>query len=355
MPDETASIAARVLIVDDEIRNVKLLDSLLRPEGYEIRHATSGEETLHLVARDKFDLILLDVMMPGMDGFAVAGKLKSDPVTKTIPIIMVTSLDDRASRIAALNMGAEEFLTKPVDRAELWVRVRNLLRLKRYNDLLENHSRVLEQQVQERSAKLTASYRDTIATLNRVSAFRDEETGNHVSRISHYCVELARALGMPDAFVDCIEYASPMHDVGKVAIPDAILQKPGPLTADEWVVMRTHAALGARMLEGADSPYLVMGREIALCHHERFDGSGYPAGLAGEAIPLSARIMNVADVYDALRSRRPYKTSFDHATALRILAKGDGRTLPCHFDPPVLAAFLRAERRMCEIFDALGD
>jgi putative two-component system response regulator len=355
MPDDANPTAARILIVDDELRNLRLLESLLKPEGYQITQARSGPETLQLVADARPDLILLDVMMPGMDGFTVAGKLKGDIATKSIPIIMVTSLDDRSSRLAALNMGAEEFLTKPIDRAELWVRVRNLLRLKRYSDFLAEHSRLLEQQVSERSAKLTESYRDTIATLNRVSAYRDEETGNHVRRISHYCVELARMLGLSGDFVDCIEYASPMHDVGKIAIPDAILQKPAPLTPDEWVVMRTHAALGAKMLEGADSPYLVMGRDIALGHHERFDGSGYPLGLAGDEIPLAARIMGVADVYDALRSRRPYKNAMDHATAVLILSKGDGRTFPRHFDSAILDVFLSAGERMREIYESLCD
>ena len=355
MPDDKNAAAARILVVDDEVRNLRLLESLLKPEGYEVTQARSGPETLESVARSKPDLILLDVMMPGMDGFTVAGKLKLDAETKSIPIIIVTSLDDRSSRLAALNMGAEEFLTKPIDRAELWVRVRNLLRLKRYSDFLAEHSRLLEQQVHERSTKLTESYRDTIATLNRVSAYRDEETGNHVRRISHYCVELGRVLGLDSDFVDCIEYASPMHDVGKIAIPDAILQKPGPLDPDEWVVMRTHAALGAKMLEGADSPYLVMGRDIALGHHERFDGSGYPNGLAGDAIPLAARLMGVADVYDALRSRRPYKPAIDHATAMRILSKGDGRTMPRHFDPQILDAFLSVGDRMRAIYDSLCD
>ena len=351
----TASIAARILVVDDEIRNLKLLDSLLKPEGYDIVHARSGEETLAAVLRDKPDLILLDVMMPGMDGFTVAGKLKLDPATKTIPIIMLTSLDDRSSRLAALNMGAEEFLTKPIDRAELWVRVRNLLRLKQYSDFLAEHSRVLEQKVEERTALLTASYRNTIATLNRASAYRDEETGNHVRRISHYCVELSRTLGLDAEFVDCIEYASPMHDIGKIAIPDAVLLKPGPLSPAEWAVMRTHTTVGAKMLEGADSPYLVMGRDIALCHHERWDGSGYPSRLAGAAIPLAARLMGVTDVYDALRSSRPYKPAVDHDTSLEILIKGDGRTSPAHFDPGMLAAFVAAAERMREIYEALCD
>ena len=355
MPDDKNAAAAKILVVDDELRNLKLLDSLLRPEGYEITHARSGPETFEMVAKERPDLILLDVMMPGMDGFAVAGKLKVDPATKAIPIIMVTSLDDRSSRLAALNMGAEEFLTKPIDRAELWVRVRNLLRLKRYSDFLEEHSRLLEQQVKERSAQLTESYRNTIATLNRAAAYRDEDTGYHVQRISHYCVELARVLGMDAAFIECIEYASPMHDVGKIAIPDAILQKRGPLTAPEWAVMKTHAPVGAKMLEGADSPYLVMGREIALSHHERWDGSGYPGGLVGEAIPIAARLMNVADVYDALRSVRPYKPSIDHPSALRIMLKGDGRTAPSHFDPRVLEAFADTAEQLRAIYDSLAD
>jgi putative two-component system response regulator len=349
------STAARILVVDDEIRNIKLLESLLRPEGYDVIHARTGLETLEAVPREKPDLILLDVMMPGMDGFEVAGKLKLDPASRAIPIIMVTSLDDRASRLAALNMGAEEFITKPVDRAELWVRVRNLLRLKQYSDFLVEHARLLEEQVRERTAKLTESYRDTIGTLNRASAYRDEETGNHVRRISHYCVQLARVLGEDNEFIDCIEYASPMHDIGKIAIPDAILLKPGGLTPAEWGVMKSHAALGAKMLEGADSPYLVMGREIALCHHERWDGTGYPAGLQGEAIPLAARVMCVVDVYDALRGKRPYKEPIAHDRALAIMTEGDARTSPLHFDPRVLEAFIAEAARMRDIFDSLAD
>ncbi len=346
---------ARILIVDDEIRNRVLLESLLKPEGYEIENARNGEETLDSVARRKPDLILLDVMMPGMNGFEVAGKLKLNPDTKAIPIIMVSSLDDRSSRLTAFNMGAEEFLTKPVDRAELWVRVRNLLRLKEYSDFLANHARILEQRVNERSAQLTASYRDTIATLNRASSYRDDETGAHVQRISYYCMELAKTLGLGPEFCDCIQYASPMHDVGKIAIPDRILLKRGPLDSGEWEIMKTHPALGAKMLEGGDSPYLKMGREIALSHHERWDGSGYPSGLVGEEAPLAARVMCIADVYDALRSPRPFKGSIEHKTSVAIITKGDGRTVPDHFDPRVLSAFEACHTQLREIYENLAD
>lgn len=346
---------ARILVVDDELRNTKLIETILTAEGYLIETAASGKEAFEVVEATNPDLILLDVMMPGMTGFDVAAELKRNPETRNIPIIMVTSLDDRASRLTALGNGAEEFLTKPLDRAELIVRTRNLLRLKELADLQANYARVLEDRVIERSLKLTNSYRDTIAALSRATSYRDEETGAHVQRISHYCVELAQGLGMDGAFCECIYYASPMHDIGKIAIPDRILQKPGKFTAGEWEIMKTHAALGAKMLEGVDSPYLRMGREIAMSHHERWDGRGYPEGLFGEEIPLAARLMSIADVYDALRSRRPYKEPVDHDDAVRIISCGDGRTSPKHFDPRVLSAFISIRQRMQDIYEQLLD
>jgi putative two-component system response regulator len=340
----------RILVVDDEPRNTKLLDAILSLEGYCVESAGNGKDALQAVAEWHPDLVLLDVMMPDTDGFHVAAQIKGDAATRNIPIIMVTSLGDRASKLRALDSGAEEFLTKPVDRAELIVRTRNLLRLKELADLHANYARVLEERVVERSLKLTDSYRDTIAALSRAASYRDEETGAHVLRISHYCAELASELGMDSAFRECIYYASPMHDIGKIAIPDRILLKPGKFTAAEWETMKTHAAIGARMLEGVDSPYIRMAREIALGHHERCDGRGYPDGLIGEAIPLAARVMCITDVYDALRSRRPYKDPFDHEDAIRIIACGDGRTSPRHFDPEVLAAFVRIAPRMRDVF-----
>lgn len=294
-------------------------------------------------------------MMPGLSGFDVAGRLKMDERTKNIPIIMVTALDDRDSRLHALHLGAEEFLNKPVDRAELWIRVRNLLRLKEYQNLLADHNRRLESQVAERTAQLREAYKDTIYTMVRAAEFKDEETGAHVQRISYYCRLMAEEMGLDRPFIEEIFYASPMHDIGKIAIPDAVLLKPGSLNPEEWVVMKGHAAFGAKILEKGGSPYTQMGAVIALNHHERWDGTGYPNGLKGEAIPFPARLMNIADVYDALRSKRPYKPAFSHEKSLGIILEGDGRTRPEHFDPQVLAAFGKCAERWREIHDSNAD
>jgi putative two-component system response regulator len=341
---------AHILIVDDEPRNRLLLDAMLKPEGYVTVAAADGEQALAMLAKHPIDLILLDFMMPGMNGCEVAGAIKGDPDTRHIPIIMVTALDDRGARLAGLTAGAEDFLSKPVDRAELWVRVRNLLRLKEYSDFLEGHNQTLERKVAERTANLRQSYIETIFTMTRAAEFKDEDTGTHVRRISDYCQHLAVEMNMDRLFVDCIYYASPMHDVGKIGIPDNILLKAGDHDAAECQIMRTHSALGAQIIGASDSPYMIMGAEIALAHHERWDGGGYPNGLRGEEIPLSARIMAICDVYDALRSRRPYKNAFSHADTVRIITEGDGRTEPGHFDPQVLAAFKRCAPRFEQIF-----
>ena len=343
--------SATILIVDDNPQNVVLLEALLQPEGYRTVSARNGETALGLVAEQSPDLILLDVMMPGMTGYQVAGILKANPATANIPIIMITAQYDRHARLAGLNAGAEEFLTKPFDCTELWVRVRNLLRLKEYGDFLLNHNRILDEQVQQRTAQLEAAYQDTVLTLMRAAENKDQETGNHVRRISHYCKTLSEAMNMPADFSTAIYHASPMHDIGKIGIPDHVLLKADPFTVDEWQVMKTHCALGAGILAGGTSPYIQMGAEIALGHHERWDGSGYPGGLAGDAIPLSARIMQICDVYDALRSTRPYKLPMDHVRAVEIITSGDGRTQPAHFDPAVLQAFTRLTDHFADIYD----
>jgi putative two-component system response regulator len=343
--------AATILIVDDESRNVRLLEALLRPEGYLTRSAASGKEALASIEQQAPDLILLDIMMPEMTGYEVAGVLKANPGTANIPIIMVTALTDRDARLAGLNAGAEEFLTKPIDRAELWIRVRNLLRLKEYGDFLVDHNRILDQQVKERTAQLDEAYRDTVFTLVRAAEHKDQETGHHVRRISHYCQVLAEAMALSTDFSVAIFNASPMHDIGKIGIPDRVLLKPGSLTPEEWLTMKTHCALGASILASGTSPYTRLGAEIALSHHERWDGSGYPNGLVGEAIPLAARIMQICDVYDALRSQRPYKPPIDHSRCVEIITQGDGRTLPGHFDPAVLAAFVSDADRFALIYE----
>ncbi len=346
---------AVVLVVDDEERNVKLLETLLHADGHATLAARNGNEALAIAAAEKPDLILLDVMMPDMDGFETVERLKADPGTRQVPVIMVTALDDRESKLRALEAGAEEFLSKPIDRADLTVRVRNLLRLKEYGDLLANHNLLLEQEVRERTAQLEEAYRDTVFTLVRAAEHKDEETGHHVRRISHYCRVLAEAMDLPVELHDAIYNASPMHDIGKIGIPDHVLLKPGGFTPEEWGIMKTHCTLGASILASGTSPYTRMGAEIALNHHERWDGGGYPNGICGEAIPLAARIMQICDVYDALRSRRPYKPPFAHERCVEIITQGDGRTQPGHFDPAVLTSFTAQADRFAAIYDQHAD
>jgi len=345
---------AKILIVDDDERARRLLDSLLKEE-FQTYQATNGMEALKMAAEIQPDLILLDQMMPGMTGFEATLKLKADPLTKHIPIIVVSALDDRDSRLRGLEAGAEEYLNKPVDRVDLKIRVRNLLRLKSLSDLLKNHNYILEERVQARTKELHTSFIESIFTLMRAAEYRDDETGAHVKRVSHYTKVLAGQLGMTPEFCDQIFYASPMHDIGKIGTPDHILLKPGGFEPAEWEIMKSHALIGANIMSGNSSPYLQMGYDIALGHHERWDGGGYPNGIKGEAIPLPARIMQLADVYDALRSKRPYKPAFTHEKSLDIICKGDGRTLPSHFDPAVLDAFIKRADAWAEIFATGGE
>jgi putative two-component system response regulator len=341
----------KILVIDDELLNIKLLKTYLQAESYQVLSAQSGTNGLEAAIKHSPDLILLDIMMPDLNGYEVAKHLKDQPLTQHIPIIMVTSLPDRESRLQALQAGAEEFLTKPIDRTELWVRVRNLLRLKDYADFMKDHNRILEGQVLERTAQLQSNYRETIFTLTRAAEYRDDVTGSHVARVSFYVRTLAKHLGLDNDFIEDIFYASPMHDIGKMAISDYILHKPTQLDADEWLIMKTHPQLGYDILQGCQSPYLKMGAEIALTHHEAWDGSGYPHGLKGEQIPMSGRIMALCDQYDALRSPRPYKLAFNHKKTFDILTQGDGRSSPEQFAPYVLTAFIDCANKLAQIYD----
>jgi putative two-component system response regulator len=277
--------------------------------------------------------------MEGINGFDVVKLLKDDTKSQQIPVIMITGLADRESRLRALENGAEDYLSKPVDPAELKTKVRNHLRLKHYSDMLADFNRVLEQQVGARTAQLRDAYKEAIYLLTSAAEFRDTDTGIHVRRISHLTAALSRAMKMDAEFVDTIFYASPMHDIGKIGIPDSVLLKPGPLSPSERAIMRTHTTLGRSILRSGTSEYIRMGATIAETHHECWDGGGYPAGLKEEQIPMPGRIMLLCDQYDALRSKRPYKAPLGHETVMKVIREGDARTRPEQFCPSVLEAF----------------
>ena len=353
-----------ILLADDEEINLRLLSELCQQLGYHCHTARNGRELVDMARRELPDLIVTDVVMPELDGFAATQLLKNDPATADIPVIIVTAKDSRADRLSAIERGASDFLTKPYDIQELSLRIGNNLKIKKYQDLLKDNAALLEHQVTARTFELRTAladldtayhkvqtgYIDTVYRLTLAAEYKDSRTGDHIRRVSHFAKYLAAELGQPPEFTDTIFYAAPMHDVGKVGIPDAILLKPGPLTDPEWQVMKTHTVIGAEILKGSDAPVLRMAQDIARSHHERFDGSGYPAGLSGEQIPLAARVAALVDQYDAIRSARSYKGAHSHHHAHEMLVKGDGRTSPGHFDPQVLDVFRRRHKTFEEIF-----
>jgi putative two-component system response regulator len=343
MMDLTTGTKSKILVVDDEELNQRLISALLKPMGYDVQIAGSGVEALQKIQENPPDVILLDIMMPKMDGFEVALKLRENPETRAIPIVMVTALQDVEDRVRALEVGADDFLTKPVDRMELRARVRSLVKVKAYNDYMKNHQQALEAEVARRTEELSNAYKkirsaslETIYRLSRAAEYKDEDTGAHILRMSNYSALLARRLGLADTTVERILYAAPMHDIGKIGIPDHVLLKPGKLSDGEWVVMRQHTTIGAAILEGANEGFIKLGEVIAATHHEKWDGNGYPRGLKGREIPLVGRIVAISDVFDALMSKRPYKEPFSLEKSLSIITAGRGS----HFDPEVHDAFM---------------
>jgi putative two-component system response regulator len=349
---------AKILIADDEERNLRLIEALLLPLGYEVILARDGEEALQKVQAVAPDLILLDIMMPGLDGFEVSRRIKNNEETKVIPIVMVTVLGEVEDRVKALEAGADDFLTKPVDKTELRARAHSLLKVKAYNDHMRNYQKELEAEVTKRTEqvrrgfeKLKVASLKTIHNLSRASEYKDEDTGAHIQRMSYYSAAVARKMGLTERTVEAILYASPMHDVGKIGIPNQILLKPGKLDPDEWETMKQHTTIGGRILEGSDTGFLKLAEVIALTHHEKWDGSGYPKGLKGSEIPLAGRITAIADVFDALTSKRPYKEPLELDKAYDIIKESRGS----HFDPEVVDAFFAVEDEIMSIKERYKD
>jgi len=359
---------AKVMIVDDERVNIKVVQKILKLAGYG-NFVTSTDPVLvmEMISKEMPDVIVLDIMMPVVSGLDILRALHQDERLAHIPTIVVTAADNDQTRMEALELGATDFLVKPVNAAELVMRVRNSLLIKAHHDHLNRYATEMERQVRRRTAELAASRLELIHCLARIAEYRDNETGHHVIRVGRYSGIIARQLGLDEEFVELIEHAAPLHDMGKVGIPDAILLKPDkltpeefaimqkhttygkrtcdPMSHDEWRAFKTHTFLGELVLNAQSSPIITMAAKIALTHHEKWDGTGYPLGLSGEDIPLAGRIVAVADVFDALSSKRPYKAALPQDECFAIMEENRGT----HFDPAVLDAFMDCRQDIVEI------
>lgn len=359
----------QILFVDDEPNVFESFARMLRPERFvwDLHSASCVPEALEKVEQHSYDAIVSDYNMPGQDGFAFLTAIRNSEKSGDIPFVVVTGIADDNLKRMALELGATDLLSKPVLREDLVARLRNVLRLKEYQDAMKDQNHNLEKLVDERTAQLAASKQEIIWRLAKAAESRDEDTGNHVIRVGCYCRLIAEAMNMSKEFVKLIFLASPLHDIGKIGIPDSVLLKPGKLDPGEWAIMKTHAQQGAEILsshldivlgvqswEGAafettsmicENPVMEMAAVIALAHHERWDGSGYPNGISGEDIPIAARIVAVADVYDALCSERPYKKAMPEDQALQVMKDDRGK----HFDPAVLDALFEILPQLREV------
>ncbi|QYJ92021.1 response regulator [Shewanella halotolerans] len=334
---------ATVLVVDDTPENIDILVGILGDE-YKVKVAIDGPKALAIAGKSAPDIILLDVMMPGMNGYEVCKRLKQEPLTAHIPVIFVTALTDVADETQGFELGAVDYITKPVSAPVVKARVKTHLSL-------YDQKRLLEQEVKARTRELEVTRLEIIRRLGRAAEYKDNETGMHVIRMSHYARLLARQAGMSEHFCELIYNASPMHDIGKIGTPDAILKKPAKLDDEEWREMQRHAEIGAEIIGEHPDPMLEMARRIALTHHEKWDGSGYPKGLSGEEIPIEGRIVAIADVFDALTSIRPYKQAWSVEDTLALIDREAGK----HFDPELVSHFKAIVDEAVKIRDSHQD
>ncbi len=368
--EQRAPRDAYVMIVDDESTTIDLIQSYLEDEGFgNFVTTTDSCSAIDMLRQHRPDVLLLDINMPKYDGLQILQEMRGDKILRKIPSIVVTASTDGATKLKALRLGASDFLAKPVDPSELLLRLENVLNVKTLQDHLADYSERLEQQVEIRTQELLRSRQEAILCLARAAEYRDDDTGQHVTRVGRYSAIVADQLKFPKPAVDLIEQAAQLHDVGKIGIPDAILHKPCGLEDDEYTLMQTHCgigrriiasdaeamrehtSLGMRIMRSTTSPVLKMAAVIAQTHHEKWDGSGYPRGLKGKEIPIEGRIVAVADVFDALSSKRPYKDPFPLEKCFRIIEDGRGK----HFDPRVLDAFMARKDEVVRVRDECID
>jgi two-component system response regulator RpfG len=328
---------ATILIIDDQLTSRQILKQLVSSidENTSVEDFSNPLEALEWASGNDTDLVLVDYKMPEMNGIEFIKRFRTHPSSSHVPVIMVTSIEDRAVRYEALEAGATDFLMKPVDHHECRARCNNLLTQYQQYKIISDRSRWLERRVSEATSEIRLRERETLLRLARAGEYRDEETGNHVIRMAKYSRVIAEQLGFSSDNADVIEMAAPMHDIGKIGIRDDILLKPGRLSPEEFEIMKRHTIIGYDILKDSPSKFLQMGSVIALCHHEKFDGTGYPYGKKYNEIPLEARIVTVADVYDALVSERPYKNAWSTEAALDYMESHSGK----HFDPDCFDAF----------------
>jgi len=329
-------MTSNILVIDDNAANVYLLEELLEDDGYKnIETCTDPFKALELIKTSKFDLILLDIQMPGMNGFEVLEKLREFSDDDYLPVVILSAQNDYETRMRALREGAKDFLTKPFNNSEVLLRVHNLLEMRSYHTLLKNQNNHLEEMVKQRTQEVERTRMEIVSRLCTASEFRDNSTGEHITRIGLTCHLLAKQAGQSTEYCDLILNASLMHDIGKIGIADNILLKESALDPDEWNLMRQHVEIGAKMLEGDESPLIKMAHDIALSHHEKWDGSGYPKGLSGEDIPLEGRICMICDVFDALTSARSYKEAWTVEKSMAFIKEKSG----LFFDPDLVHHF----------------